>query len=132
MVKYTNVVNVVTNTNKRINIIKYDEGKNMMVTTTDNLPGREIKEVLGVVFGSCVQMKHLGKDLRAAGRNIIGGESKTYTELLEEARRTSMQRMIEDAKRIGADSVVGMRYATAQTMGGAAEIIAFGTAVKTH
>ena len=70
----------------------------MMVTTTDDLPGREIKEVLGVVFGSCVQMKHLGKDLRAAGRNIIGGESKTYTELLEEARRTSMQRMIEDAK----------------------------------
>jgi uncharacterized protein YbjQ (UPF0145 family) len=104
----------------------------MMVTTTDNLPGREIKEVLGIVFGSCVQMKHLGKDLRAAGRNIIGGESKTYTELLEEARRTSMQRMIEDAKRIGADSVVGMRYATAQTMGGAAEIIAFGTAVKTY
>jgi len=104
----------------------------MMVTTTDNIPGREVKEVLGIVFGSCVQMKHLGKDLRAAGRNIIGGESKTYTELLEEARRTSMQRMIEDAKRIGADSVVGMRYATAQTMGGAAEIIAFGTAVKTY
>jgi uncharacterized protein YbjQ (UPF0145 family) len=104
----------------------------MMVTTTDNLPGREIKEVLGIVFGSCVQMKHLGKDLRAAGRNIIGGESKAYTELLEESRRSSMQRMIEDAKRIGADAVVGMRYATAQTMGGAAEIIAFGTAVKTH
>ena len=77
-------------------------------------------------------MKHLGKDLRAAGRNIIGGESKAYTELLEESRRTAMQRMIEDAKCIGADSVVGMRYATAQTMGGAAEIIAFGTAVKTH
>jgi len=104
----------------------------MMVTTTDTLPGREIKEVLGIVFGSCVQMKHLGKDLRAAGRNIIGGESKAYTELLEEARRTAMQRMIEDAKRIGADSVVGMRYATAQTMGAAAEIIAFGTAVKIH
>ena len=104
----------------------------MMVTTTDNLPGREIKEVLGIVFGSCVQMKHLGKDLRAAGRNIIGGESKAYTELLEEARRTAMQRMIEDAKLNGADAVVGMRYATAQTMGGAAEIIAFGTAVKTY
>ena len=104
----------------------------MMVTTTDTLPRREIKEILGIVFGSCVQMKHLGKDLRAAGRNIIGGESKAYTELLEESRRTAMQRMIEDAKCIGADSVVGMRYATAQTMGGAAEIIAFGTAVKTH
>ena len=103
-----------------------------MVTTIENLPGREIKEVLGVVFGSCVQMKHLGKDLRAMGRNIVGGESKPYTELMEEARRTAMQRMIDDAKRLGADAVVGMRYATAQTMGSAAEIIAFGTAVKTH
>jgi uncharacterized protein YbjQ (UPF0145 family) len=104
----------------------------MMVATTDTLPGREIKEVLGVVFGVCVQMKHLGKDLRAAGRNILGGESRPYTELMEEARRTAMERMIEDAKKLGADAVVGMRYATAQTMAGAAEIIAFGTAIKTH
>jgi len=102
-----------------------------MVTTIEKLPGREIKEVLGVVFGSCVQMKHLGKDLRAMGRNIVGGESKPYTELMEEARRTAMQRMIDDAEKLGADAVVGMRYATAQTMGSAAEIIAFGTAVKT-
>ena len=58
----------------------------MLVTTTENLPGREVKEVLGVVFGSCVQMKHIGKDLRAAGRNVLGGESRAYTELLEEAR----------------------------------------------
>jgi len=104
----------------------------MMVTTTETLPGREVKEVLGVVFGSCVQTKHLGKDLRAAGRNIIGGESKAYTELMEESRRIAMQRMIEDAKKLGADAVIGMRYATAQTMVGAAEFIAFGTAVKTH
>lgn len=103
----------------------------MMVSTIENLPGREVKEVLGVVFGSCVQMKHIGKDLRAAGRTFIGGESKPYTELVEEARRTAMQRMIDDAKKLGADAVVGMRYATAQTMGSAAEIIAFGTAVKT-
>lgn len=104
----------------------------MMVTTTDGIPGREIKEVLGIVFGCCVQMKHVGKDLRAMGRNIIGGESRSYTELMEEARRTAMERMIDDAKKIGADAVVGMRYATAQTMTSAAEIIAFGTAVKTH
>ena len=104
----------------------------MMVATTDTIKGREIKEVLGVVFGSCVQMKHVGKDLRAMGRNIIGGESRSYTELMEESRRTAMERMIEDAKKLGADAVVGMRYATAQTMVGAAEIIAFGTAVKTH
>jgi len=105
---------------------------NMMVTTTENIPGREIKEVLGIVFGSCVQMKHVGKDLRAMGRSVIGGESKAYTELMEESRRTAMQRMLDDAKNLGADAVVGMRYATAQTMAGAAEIIAFGTAVKTH
>jgi len=104
----------------------------MMITTTENIPGREIKEVLGVVFGSCVQTKHLGKDIRAGMRSIIGGEAKSYTELLEEARRTAMQRMIKDAEKIGADAIIGMRYATAQTMAGAAEIIAFGTAVKTH
>ena len=104
----------------------------MMVATTGTIPGREIKEVLGVVFGSCVQMKHVGKDLRAMGRSVIGGESIQYTELVEEARRTAMNRMIEDAKKLGADAIIGMRYATAQTMQGAAEIIAFGTAVKTH
>lgn len=104
----------------------------MMVTTTESLPGREIKEVLGVVFGSCVQTKHIGKDLRAVGRTFIGGESKAYTELMEESRRTAMQRMIDEAEKIGANAIVGMRYATAQTMHGAAEIIAFGTAVKTY
>jgi uncharacterized protein YbjQ (UPF0145 family) len=104
----------------------------MMVATTDTIPGREVKEVLGVVFGSCVQMKHVGKDLRAMGRSVIGGESTAYTELVEEARRTAMNRMIEDAEKLGADAIIGMRYATAQTMQGAAEIIAFGTAVKTH
>lgn len=104
----------------------------MMVSTTENLPGREVKEVLGVVFGCCVQMKHIGKDIRAAGRNIIGGESKQYTELLEEARRTAMQRMIADAEKLGADAIIGMRYATSQVMNGAAELIAFGTAVKTY
>ena len=104
----------------------------MMVATTDNLPGREIKEVLGVVFGSCVQTKHMGKDIGAGLRTIVGGEAKAYTELMEEARRTAMQRMIDDAKKLGADAVICMRYATAQTMRGAAELIAFGTAVKTH
>jgi uncharacterized protein YbjQ (UPF0145 family) len=103
-----------------------------MITTTDSLPGREIKELLGIVFGSCVQTKHLGKDIGAGLRSFVGGEARGYTELMEEARRTAMQRMINDAEKIGADSIVGMRYATAQTMHGAAEIIAFGTAVKTR
>ena len=99
----------------------------MMVATTENLPGREIKEVLGVVFGSCVQTKHIGKDIRAGFRTVVGGEAKAYTELMEESRRTAMQRMIEDAKKLGADAIIGMRYATAQTMHGAAELIAFGS-----
>ena len=104
----------------------------MMVATTDTLAGREVTEILGVVFGSCVQTKHIGKDIRAGLRTVVGGEAKSYTELMEEARRTAMQRMIEDAEKLGADAIVGMRYATAQTMHGAAELIAFGTAVKTH
>lgn len=103
-----------------------------MVATTESLPGREVKEVLGIVFGSCVQTKHIGKDFGAGLRTVIGGEAKAYTELMEESRRTAMERMIQDAKKLGADAIVGMRYATAQTMHGAAEIIAFGTAVKTH
>jgi len=104
----------------------------MMITTTENLPDREVKEVLGVVFGSCVQTKHLGKDIGAGLRSMVGGEAKGYTEMMEEARRVAMQRMTEDAAKLGADSIIGMRYATAQTMAGAAELIAFGTAVKTH
>ena len=104
----------------------------MMVTTTESLPDRKIKEVLGIVFGSCVQTKHLGKDIGAGLRSVIGGEARGYTELMEEARRTAMQRMINDAKKIEADAIVGMRYSTAQTMHGAAEIIAFGTAIKTR
>jgi uncharacterized protein YbjQ (UPF0145 family) len=120
------------NKNKKNISKKNERGRNnMMVTTTETLPGREVKEVLGVVFGSCVQTKHLGKDLRAAGRTLIGGENRSYTELVEEARRLAMQRMITDAKKLKADAIIGMRYATAQTMGSAAEIIAFGTAVKT-
>jgi uncharacterized protein YbjQ (UPF0145 family) len=103
----------------------------MMVTTTENIPGRDVKEVLGIVFGSCVQTKHVGKDIGAGLRTIVGGEAKGYTELMEESRRKAMQRMLADAEKLGADAIIGMRYATAQTMHGAAEIIAFGTAVKT-
>ena len=77
----------------------------MMVTTTENIPGRNVKEVLGVVFGSCVQTKHVGKDIGASLRTVVGGEAKGYTELMEESRRTAMQRMTEDAKKLGADAI---------------------------
>ena len=78
-----------------------------------------------------MQTKHIGKDIGASLRTIVGGEAKGYTELMEEARRTAMQRMIDEARKLGADAIIGMRYATAQTMRGAAEIIAYGTAVRT-
>ena len=102
----------------------------MLVTTTDDIPGRKIHETLGVAFGSCVQTKHIGKDIGAGLRSVVGGEAKGYTELMEEARRTAMARLIEDAKKLGADAIVCMRYTSSQTMQGAAELIAFGTAVR--
>ena len=102
----------------------------MLITTTENVPGYLVERVLGIVFGSCVQTKHIGKDIGAGLRTVVGGEAKGYTELMEEARRKAMERMMEQAKKMDADAIIGMRYATAQTMKSAAELIAFGTAVK--
>lgn len=102
----------------------------MLVTTTENVPGHRVTEVRGVVFGSCVQTKHLGKDIGAGLRSIVGGEAKGYTEMMEEARRTAMERMLKQAKKLKANAIIGMRYTTAQTKPGAAELIAFGTAVN--
>jgi len=102
----------------------------MLITTTEELPGKKVAKVLGVVFGSCVQTKHLGKDIGAGLRSVAGGEAKGYTEMLEESRRTATERMIKQAEAMGADAIISMRYMTAQTMRGAAEIVAFGTAVK--
>ena len=102
----------------------------MLVTTTEEMPETKIKKILGVVFGSCVQTKHLGKDIGAGLRSIVGGEAKGYTEMMEESRRTATERMIAQAEALWANAIITMRYTTAQTMRGAAEIIAFGTAVK--
>jgi uncharacterized protein YbjQ (UPF0145 family) len=102
----------------------------MFVTTTENVPNQPVRQIIGVVFGSCVQTKHIGKDIGAGLRSIVGGEAKGYTEMLEETRRTATERMIQQAQALGANGVIGLRYTTAQTMPGAAEIIAYGTAVK--
>lgn len=101
----------------------------MFITTTEEIPDRKVKTILGVVFGSCVQTKHFGKDIGAGLRSVVGGEAKGYTEMLEEARRTATGRMTIQAETLGANAVITMRYMTSQTMRGAAEIIAFGTAV---
>jgi len=102
----------------------------VLVTTIDRIPGQEIVEVLGLVQGNTIRARHLGRDIMAGLRNIVGGEIKDYTQMLTEARELAIQRMVKEAERLGADAVVGVRLATAQTMAGAAEVLAYGTAVK--
>lgn len=101
----------------------------MLIVTTDGVPGREI-EALGMVKGSTVQSKHVGKDIGASFKNLVGGELKSYTDMLEDSRRVSMQRMIAEAQALGADAIVAMRFSSSSIMQGAAEVIAYGTAVK--
>ena len=102
----------------------------MITVTTDFVPGKEIDEALGVVRGSTIRAKHVGKDIMAGLRMLVGGEVKEYTEMLVEARNESMRRMEAQAEQLGADAVVNLRYMTSQVMSGAAEMLAYGTAVK--
>ncbi|HEC77056.1 MAG TPA: YbjQ family protein [Thermoplasmatales archaeon] len=102
----------------------------MIVVNTDYIPGREIKKVLGIVKGNTIQAKHLGKDIVAGFRHVVGGEIKEYTEMLSEAREIALRRMIEKAEEMGADAVINVRFTTSAVMGGAAEILVYGTAVK--
>ena len=102
----------------------------MIVVNTAQVPGRRNVEALGVVRGSTIRAKHIGKDLMAAMRSLVGGEVKEYTEMLVEARNESMRRMETQAEKLGADAVINLRYMTSQVMSGAAEMLAYGTAVK--
>ena len=102
----------------------------MIITTTDFVPGKKVKEILGLVRGNTIQAKHIGKDIVAGFRNIVGGEIREYTEMLTEAREIALRRMIEKAEKLGADAVINVRFMTSAVMGGAAEILAYGTAVK--
>ncbi len=102
----------------------------MIVATTDSIPGKNIVETLGMVRGNTVRARPMGKDVTAGFRSIVGGEVNEYTKLLAEAREQSVQRMIEGAEALGGNAVVGTRFITAGIMGGAAEIVAYGTAVK--
>ena len=102
----------------------------MIMVTTDFIAGREIVETLGVVRGNTIRAKHVGKDIMAGLRMLVGGEVKEYTEMLAEARNESMRRMEAHAEKIGADAVINLRYMTSQVMAGAAEMLAYGTAVK--
>ena len=101
----------------------------MILLTIDNVPGREI-EALGLVKGTVVQSKNFGKDFMAGMKTIVGGEIKGYTEMLIEARQIATKRMVDEAEALGADAVMGLRYGSASVMQGAAEVIAYGTAVR--
>ena len=102
----------------------------MIVTTTDFVPGRDIDEIVGVARGNTVRAKHLGRDIMAGLKNIVGGELVGYTELLQESRREATDRMIEQAQSMGANAVVNVRFATSSIAQGAAELFAYGTGVR--
>lgn len=102
----------------------------MIITTTDSVPNREIKEILGIARGSTVRTRNIGRDIFASVKNIVGGEISEYTELQAQSREQAIHRMMQDAQRLNADAVVNVRLTTAMVMQGAAEILAYGTAVK--
>jgi uncharacterized protein YbjQ (UPF0145 family) len=102
----------------------------MIITNTDFVTGKEIKEMIGLVKGNTIQAKSIGKDIRAGFRHIVGGEIKEYTEMLAESREIALKRMKDKAEKQGADAVINVRFMTSSIMGGAAEILAYGTAVK--
>lgn len=101
----------------------------MILTTLEGVPGRKIVRHFGLVQGSTIRAKHIGKDILASLQNIVGGELRGYTELLQEAREEAVQRMVREANQMGANAVVNVRFATSSVAPGAAELLAYGTAV---
>jgi len=103
---------------------------NMVLTNIESVPGMRVTAHFGVVSGSTVRAKHVGRDIMANLKNIVGGELKGYTKLLQEARDTAMERMIKDAEALGANAIINIRFATSSIAQGAAELYVYGTAVK--
>ena len=102
----------------------------MLVSTTETIPGKEVEEILGIVKGNTIRAKWFGKDILAGLRNVIGGELREYSGMLTEAREQAIARMLKEAEALGADAVINVRFATSPVVQGAAEILAYGTAVK--
>jgi uncharacterized protein YbjQ (UPF0145 family) len=101
----------------------------MIITTTETIKGKKIVRTLGLARGNTIRARHIGRDILALLRNMIGGELTDYTKLLAESREQSLDRMTAEAQRLGANAVVSVRFATSVLMGGAAELLAYGTAV---
>ena len=102
----------------------------MILTNVNNVPGKKIIAHYGIVQGSTVRAKHAGRDIMAGLKNLVGGELKGYTELLQESRKEAVERMAEQARQLGANAVVNIRFATSSVAQGASELFAYGTAVK--
>jgi len=102
----------------------------VIVTTTEKIPGYKIKEILGMIRGNAVLARNLGVDISSGLKSLVGGEIKGYKELLTRSRELALERMISEAEELNADAIVSMRFATSQIMSGAAEMLAYGTAVK--
>jgi uncharacterized protein YbjQ (UPF0145 family) len=101
----------------------------MLLSTTDIICGKEITNQLGLVRGNTIRARHIGRDIMAGLRNIVGGEVGEYTKLMAESREQAIDRMIEEARKLGANAIVGIRFSTTEVMGRAAEILVYGTAV---
>jgi uncharacterized protein YbjQ (UPF0145 family) len=110
-------------------IMNADGGK-MIITNVEIVPGKMIVEHFGLVSGSTIRAKHVGRDIMASLKNLVGGELKGYTELLKESRRQAMERMIAQARELGANAIVNVRFSTSSVAQGAAELYAYGTAVR--
>ncbi len=102
----------------------------MIVVTTDQIEGKKVTETLGLVKGSTIRARHMGRDIMAVLRNLVGGEVKDYTVMLAQAREEALGRMINQAEKMGANAIICTRFVTSMVMSGAAEMVAYGTAVK--
>jgi uncharacterized protein YbjQ (UPF0145 family) len=102
----------------------------LIVVTTEQIEGKKVTETLGLVKGSTIRARHIGRDVMAGLRNVVGGEVKDYTVMLAQAREEAVQRMIDQAEKMGANAIICTRFVTSMVMSGAAEMVAYGTAVK--
>ncbi|WP_133407438.1 heavy metal-binding domain-containing protein [Parashewanella tropica] len=102
----------------------------MIYTTTETVPNHQVTEVLSVITGNVVQTKHIGRDIMAGLKSLVGGEIRGYTEMLTEARNIAVERLVEQAQAKGADAIIGIRFTTSSVMDGSIELMVFGTAVK--
>ena len=104
--------------------------KELIITTTFEIPGKKVAKVLGIAKGNTVRARNIGRDIGAGLKNIVGGEIKTYTDMIKDSRDEAYNRMVNSAIEMGADAIIGMRFMTSMIMQGASEMLAYGTAVK--